>query len=97
LGSSGPSGDLVPELDGVDGLADQEVDFQSFTCLHISCEGSPLSSKAMVCLFEKFEEIMIKLKERGLVGEILNEFLVLKINCVTVIFGAGGGDGTTFP
>ena len=70
------------ELDGTRGMADPEVDFQNYICLpnselsvlsnaiHISCEGSPLSFKARVCLFEKFEEIMIKLKERGLVGEI---------------------------
>ena len=82
LDASGPSGDLVPELDGAEGMADPEVAFQNYTCLpnselsvlsnalHISCEGSPLIFKARVCLFEKFEEIMIKLKERGLVGEI---------------------------
>ena len=95
-------GNTEKELEGTRGMADPEVDFQNFTCLpnselsvlsnaiHISCEGSQLSFKASVCLFEKFEEIMIELKERGLVREMLNEILVLKLNCVSVMFGAGG-------
>jgi hypothetical protein len=71
----GPSWDLVPELD--DGICS---DFQNFTCqpnsklsvlsnaINISCEGTPFSFKARVCLSKNVEEIMFKLKEEGLVS-----------------------------
>ena len=55
-------------------------DFHVYTCpanselqvlgnaINISCEGRHLSFKARVGLFEKWDEIMSKLKDRGLVS-----------------------------
>ena len=75
FGQMGSSGDLVQELD--DGIC---RDFQSYICqpnselsvlsnaINITCEGTPFSFKARVCLFENFEEIMFKLEEEGLVS-----------------------------